>query len=166
MGDDKEEASTYINPHSQDGLETAQTAQTAEPVGTDTSPAYLPVSALTVAVYDAIAAEPIKATEQAIRELLGLSQTEYKSERDYLASRGVIRRRKGRGFEVLRELVPAPLPYIPLADPSLVNDSAGRPSELTLLQFPEPSCSLCGEPDDGTSTYFPLCHFHRHEVAS
>lgn len=166
IGKDSDSDSTHINPYGEDGSETAQTAHGAEPAGADTSPAHLPVSALTVAVYEAIAADPTKATEQAIRTQLGLSQTEYKSERDYLVSRGVIRRRSGRGFDLLRELVPTPLPYFPLADPSLVNDSAGRPSELTLLQFPEPTCSLCADPDDGTSTYFPLCHFHRHEVAS
>jgi len=71
-----------------------------------------------------------------------------------------------RGFEVLRQLVPTPLPYVPLPDPSLVNDSAGRPSELSLLQFPDLTCSICGEPDDGDSAYFPLCSFHRTEVAS
>ncbi|MGH3965745.1 MAG: phage/plasmid primase, P4 family [Pseudonocardiaceae bacterium] len=142
--------------------ETAPSAPSA--FGDD--PVRLAVTALTVPVYEAIKADPLHATEARIRGELGLSQTEYKAERDYLASRGAIRRRKGRGFEVLRDIEPAVTEYRPLADPVLVADADGLVSDIPLLEFPEPACAICGEDDDGTSYYFPLCSTHRLEAAS
>jgi len=129
-------------------------------------PAHLPVNVLTLAVYAAIAADPEHATKTKITTELDLSPSDFQSERDYLVSRGVIRRRRGRGFEVLRELVAAPLPYHPLADPSWTHNGSGTPCDRELLIFGPPVCAICGGPDDGTSAYFPLCTFHRQEVPS
>lgn len=144
----------------EDASEIAQTAYA------DVAAARIPVSALTGSVYDAIAADPAHATEGKIRTELGLSSTEFKTERDYLVSRLVIRRRPGRGYEVLCALSPTPTAYAPLTDPALVNDADGRPSARELMVFDPPCCRFCDEPDDGASRYFPLCTFHREEVAA
>lgn len=122
------------------------------------------VDDLTVWVYDAIAADPAKATEGSVRAALRISQTEYKAARDYLISHGVIAKRT-RGFELLGKLVQQAAPYAPLADMHFVNRPDGSvPMRALLVVEPRP-CPECGEPTDDPDSYFPFCAHHRREAS-
>lgn len=128
-------------------------------------PARISVGYLTEAVYAAIARDPGKVSAKAIMEELGLSLTDWHAERDYLESRGVIRSlRPKRGFEILRELIPTPVEYVPLADPSWCYDADGEGPWID-WDVTRP-CAVCGGEDDRASYYFPLCSSHRSEVPS
>ena len=141
------------------------------PSNTDSEPAERPtieadVDDLTVWVYDAIAADPAKATEVKVREVLRISKTEFEAARDYLAAHGLIAKRKGRGYDLLAVLVQATAPYVPMTDPHFVNRADGSVSEATLLRVDERLCPECDGPTDGESFYFPFCSAHRMESAS
>jgi len=125
----------------------------------------LDVDDLTGWVYDAIAADPGKATTTSVREALKISETEFKAARDYLAAHGVLAKRPGKGFDHLATLVAEPTPYVPMTDPVFVNDADGSPSLGELLRVAPRSCPICGAETDDPTSYFPFCPTHRVEAS-
>lgn len=123
------------------------------------------VDDLTVWVFDAISADPAASTEATVRAALRISQTEFRAARDWLIAHGVVAKRRGRGFEVLADLIQAPAPYQPPADTHFVYRPSEPPSTRVLLALDSRPCPECGEIEDGESAYFPFCQRHRREIA-
>lgn len=107
-------------------------------------------------VYDMIVADPPKAREKKIREVLGISATEYQATRDRLLSIGVIAKRiKGLGFDVTGDLVRIHPPY---EQPDPTRSKLRREAVTSIYDLiPDPVCVDCGTNPGPRNAMLPHC---------